>query len=288
VAGGRWPAAEAHFVRRLHSESGGIQGIVLTPLRAVLAFILATSLAGCRRSPAVEPFQVLARYPHDAAAYTQGLVYAGGVLFESTGLYGHSELRRVDLQSGRVLASVGLAPNRFGEGLALLGGRLYQLTWKEGVAYVYDATTLARLDSLRYPGEGWGLAADGVSLIMSDGSDSLRILDPSTFAVQRIVHVRYHGSALSQLNDLDYVSGDLFANVYQSDWILRIDPRTGEVRQLYDCADLYPRRSRPASADVMNGIATADSGELLLTGKLWPVLFRVRLMATEGPSPPVR
>jgi glutaminyl-peptide cyclotransferase len=100
--------------------------------------------------------------------------------------------------------------------------------------------------------------------------------------------VRYHGSALSQLNDLDYVSGDLFANVYQSDWILRIDPRTGEVRQLYDCADLYPRRSRPASADVMNGIATADSGELLLTGKLCPVLFRVRLMATEGPSPPVR
>ena len=244
---------------------------------AAAALILAASGSGCARAPA-EPFQVVARYPHDASAYTQGLVYEAGVLYESTGLYGHSELRRVDLRTGRVLASVALAPDRFGEGLALLGNRLYQLTWKEGVAYAYDAATLARVDSARYPGEGWGLATDGVSLIMSDGSDSLRFLSPSTFALQRVVHVRYGGAPLRRLNDLDYVGGDVFANVYQSDWILRIDPRTGEVRQVYDCADLYPQLRRPASADVMNGIATADGGELLLTGKFWPVMFRVRLI----------
>jgi glutamine cyclotransferase len=250
--------------------------------RGVLVPVLAASLTACGGSAGAEPFEIVARYPHDASAYTQGLVYSGGVLYESTGLYGHSQLRRVDLQTGRVLDSVPLASDRFGEGLALIGDRLYQLTWREGIAYVYAASTLARLDSLRYPGEGWGLATDGESLIMSDGSDSLRFLDPSTFAVRRIVHVRYRGAALRQLNDLDYVGGDLFANVYQSDWILRIDPRTGEVRELYDCADLYPHGQRPASADVMNGIATAARGELLLTGKLWPVMFRVRLRSAAG------
>ena len=248
-----------------------------TRLRVVLALALGASLSGCVRGPA-EPFRIVARYPHDASAYTQGLVYQGGVLYESTGLYGHSELRRVDLATGRVLAAVPLAPDRFGEGLALLGGRLYQLTWREGVAYVYDAATLARVDSVRYPGEGWGLATDGVSLIVSDGSDSLRFVSPSTFALQRVVHVRFGGAPLRRLNDLDYVGGDVYANVFQSDWILRIDARTGEVRQVYDCADLYPQQQRPASADVMNGIATADGGELLLTGKFWPVMFRVRLI----------
>jgi glutaminyl-peptide cyclotransferase len=238
---------------------------------------LAVFVAACGGPRRAEPYQVLARYPHDPTAYTQGLLSAGGVLYESTGLYGHSELRRVDLKSGRVLASVRLPPDRFGEGLALLRGRLYQLTWMEGVAYVYDAATLALVDSIRYPGQGWGLATDGVSLIMSDGSDSLRFLDPATFRVRRVVHVRDRGTPLQQVNALEYVKGDLFANVYQSNWVLRIDPGTGAVRELLDFTDLYPADQRPPSADVMNGIAAADSGELLLTGKLWPVMFRVRL-----------
>jgi len=241
---------------------------------------LAALLASCGRPPRVEPFEVTARYPHDSTAYTQGLVCADGVLFESTGLYGQSELRRVDIRSGRVLAAVRLADDRFGEGLALLGGRLYQLTWKEGVAYVYDAATLALLDSLRYPGEGWGLATDGASLIMSDGSDSLRFVAPGTFRVQRVVHVRYQGEPLHRLNELEYVKGDLFANVYQTNFVLRIDPGTGTVRELLDFSDLYPQDRRPPWADVMNGIAVSDSGELFLTGKLWPVLFRVRLAAS--------
>lgn len=244
----------------------------------VTTFVAILAAAGCgnAQNERSAVFEVTDRLPHDSTAYTQGLLWADGVLFESTGLYGHSEVRRIDLRSGRVLASRALPANRFGEGLALVKGRLYQLTWESGVAYIYDASTLAPLDSLRYPGEGWGLATDGTSLIMSDGSDSLRILSPTTFQVQRVVHVRYKGAPLYQLNELEYVNGDVLANVYQSNWVLRIDPVTGDVRQVLDFADLYP--DRPASAEVMNGIALAPDGrQLLLTGKLWPVLFQVRL-----------
>jgi glutamine cyclotransferase len=222
-------------------------------------------------------YEVTAQFPHDSSAYTQGLLWADGVLFESTGLNGQSDVRRVDLKSGRVLASRPLAADRFGEGLALLNGLLYQLTWKAGVAYTYDAVTLAPRDSFNYPGQGWGLATDGKSLIMSDGSDSLRFLSPETFKVERIVHVRDHGAPLYQLNELEYMNGDVLANVYESNWVLRIDPETGNVRQTIDFSDLY--RDRPPYAEVMNGIALAPDGkQLLLTGKRWPVMFEVRLL----------
>ena len=230
-------------------------------------------------------YEVTARFPHDSSAYTQGLLYADGVLFESTGLNGRSDVRRVDLRSGRVLASRPLPADRFGEGLALLDGRLYQLTWKAGVAYTYDAATLAPRDSFSYPGEGWGLATDGTSLIMSDGSDSLRVLSPETFKVQRVVHVRDNGEPLYQINELEYIDGELFANVYQSNWVLRIDPATGDVRETIDFADLYPER--PAYAEVMNGIALAPDGkQLLLTGKYWPVMFQVRLRSSPSQEHP--
>lgn len=251
---------------------------LLSTAGLVTTFVAVLATAGCdsaRNEPSAS-FEVTDRLPHDPTAYTQGLLWADGVLFESTGQYGHSEVRRVDLRSGRVLASRALPANRFGEGLALVKGRLYQLTWESGVAYTYNASTLAPLDSIQYPGEGWGLATDGTSLIMSDGSDSLRILSPTTFQVQRVIHVRYRGTPLYKLNELEYVNGDVLANVYQSNWVLRIDPGTGDVREVLDFADLYP--DRPASAEVMNGIALAPDGrQLLLTGKLWPVLFQVRL-----------
>jgi glutamine cyclotransferase len=237
---------------------------------------------GGGESHQAESYDVTAHFPHDPTAYTQGLVRTDSVLFESTGLYGHSEVRRVDIRSGRVLASRPLAANRFGEGLALLKGRLYQLTWKEGVAYSYEAATLTPRDSFSYAGEGWGLTTDGTSLIMSDGSDSLRVVSPATFQVQRVVHVRYNGAPIYQLNELEYVNGEVLANVYQANWVLRIDPVTGLVREAIDFADLYA--DRPDSADVMNGIALAPDGrQLLLTGKLWPVMFQVRLHSpTEG------
>jgi glutamine cyclotransferase len=250
--------------------------------RATVAVIVnALTILGvsaCRNSDQATParYEITARYPHDSSAYTQGLIYADGVLLESTGLEGRSDVRRVDLHTGKVLASRPLPADRFGEGLALLKGRLYQLTWKAGVAYTYDAATLAPRDSFNYAGEGWGLATDGTSLIMSDGSDSLRVLSPETFQVQRVIHVRYEDAPLYQINELEYVNGELLANVYESNWLLRIDPATGNVREAIDFVDLYPDRA--PTAEVMNGIALAPDGkQLLLTGKLWPVMFQVRL-----------
>jgi glutamine cyclotransferase len=249
-----------------------------SPSGSSAALVLGIALAACgrfeRRGPVA--FDVTARFPHDSTAYTQGLLWADSVLFESTGEYGRSELRRVDLRSGRVLASRPLAANRFGEGLALLKGRLYQLTRESGVAYSYDAGTLAPRDSFTYAGQGWGLTTDGTSLIMSDGSDSLRIVSPATFRQQRVVHVRYNGAPLVKLNELEYVNGDVLANVYETNWVVRINAVTGDVREVLDFTDLYPERA--ATAEVMNGIALApDGAQLLLTGKMWPVLFQVRL-----------
>jgi Glutamine cyclotransferase len=246
--------------------------------RALLIIIcVGLGLSGCtkRERPAAAQFRVVAQTPHDPTAYTQGLLLDDSILYESTGQYGHSEVRKLDPVSGQVLQSAKLPPTRFGEGLALLGGRLYQLTWQSQIAYVYDKTTLTLVDSIHYPGEGWGLATDGTNLIMSDGSDSLRIMKPD-FTVLRSVHVRYKGSSLSQLNELEYVGGDVYANVYQSDWIVRIDPQTGNARQVLDFADLY--LARAPGAEVMNGIAsTGKPGELFVTGKYWPVMFRVVL-----------
>ena len=235
-------------------------------------------LVACTRGEgaAAPAYEVTARFPHDSAAYTQGLVWADSVLYESTGRYGHSELRRVDLKSGRVLASRKLADNRFGEGLALVKDVLFQLTWESGVAYTYQAATLAPRDSFTYGGQGWGLATDGASLFMSDGSDSIRIMSPSGFRVERVVHVRYKEAPLFKLNELEYVNGTLLANVYESNWVVRIDLASGQVTEVLDFADLYTPRS--PTAEVMNGIALSpDKGQLLLTGKLWPVMFQVRL-----------
>jgi glutaminyl-peptide cyclotransferase len=252
------------------------------PLRLLTGCVLIIS--ACTRSSegaTFGAFEVVAEWPHDSLAYTQGLVLSDGVLFESTGRYGRSDLRKVDPRSGRVIASVRLPDNRFGEGLALLDGRLYQLTWESGVGYIFDAKTLARVDSFTYAGEGWGLATDGARLFLSDGSDSLRVLSPRTFDVERVIHVRHSGSPLKKLNELEYVDGELLANVYESDWIARIDPATGEVLQLIDFAPLYPPDKRGPSTDVMNGIARApQSGNLYVTGKLWPKLYEVRLRRT--------
>jgi glutamine cyclotransferase len=216
--------------------------------------------------------------PHDTGAYTQGLVFADGHLYESTGLLGRSQLRKVDLVSGSVISAVSLAPDRFGEGLALLDGRLFQLTWKSGVGYIYDATTLARVDSFSYAGEGWGLTTDGTSLIMSDGTATLRFLDPGSLAVVATLDVQDRGSPLRGINELEYVQGEIYANVYPSNWIVRIDARTGDVRQWIDLASLLPRQDRTPDTDVLNGIAyDAATGHFLVTGKRWPAVFELRI-----------
>lgn len=247
----------------------------LSLLRPLLLGLVAL---GCPAGDAASPadFVVTARYPHDASAYTQGLIWADSVLYESTGRYAHSDVRRVDLRTGRVLAQHPLGSDRFGEGLALLDGTLYQLTWESGIAYTYDAATLAPRDSLPYEGQGWGLATDGTALWMSDGSDSLRVLDPRTFRPTRVVHVTFNGAPLVKINEMEWVDGMLLANVYETDRIVRIDPATGVVQRAYDFSELWT--DRPPEADVLNGIALAPTpGELLVTGKYWPTLYQVRL-----------
>ncbi len=252
--------------------------------RTSLATLALAALAACSRGEPATGYEVLARFPHDTSAYTQGLLYHDGVLYESTGRYGMSELRRVDLESGRVLQRVRLPDDRFGEGLALLDGKLYQLTWESGVGYVYDVETLALLDSFTYAGEGWGLTTDGRSLIMSDGSDTIRYLDPQTFETTRTVAVSDRGSPLKEINELEYIGGVLYANIYRTDWIVRIDPETGSVLGWTNMRGLLSANERTPHTDVLNGIAyDAENDRLLVTGKLWPVLFHIRL--TSGTTP---
>jgi glutamine cyclotransferase len=252
--------------------------------RALLALVAFAALTACTGAAgdADRDYTVTAQYSHDTSAYTQGLVWHNGTLYESTGRLGLSELRRVDLETGRVLAAHKLPATRFGEGLALFRNRLYQLTWQSGIAYTYDAATLAPLDSIAYRGEGWGLTTDDSLLIMSDGSDSIRFVEPTTFATRRVIHVTYQGGKIFQINELEYVDGTILANVFQTNHLLRINPATGNVTQLLDFADLFLKR--PVNAEVMNGIARSPvEGELLLTGKLWPTMFRVRLNSPGTP-----
>lgn len=245
----------------------------------LLALTVAPGAASCPGTRGAGDYEVVRRLPHDTGAYTQGLVYADGVLYESTGRWGQSQVRRVELETGRVLAAASLPPDRFGEGLAVLDGKLYQLTWKAEIGYVYDATTLALVDSFAYTGEGWGLATDGAALIMSDGSATIRFLDPTDFTVVRELTVTDDGSPLMQVNELEYVDGRLYANVYYSDWIVRIDAVTGAVEEWIDFAHILHESERPRAADgVLNGIAyDAATGLFYVTGKLWPIMFEVRM-----------
>ena len=253
------------------------------PERVLAPILLAVACAGCQARTGRHQYTIVDRTPHDSTAYTQGLLLHDGQLYESTGIYGQSQVRRLDVATGGVVSAVRLPSDRFGEGLARVGDRLYQLTWHHGVGYVYDVTTLALVDSFTYQGEGWGLTSDDTSLVMSNGSATLRFLDPTTFAVTREVEVRDGASPLSSLNELEYVNGELLANVFGSAWIVRINPASGQVLEWLDFADLVPDRLRGSQQDVLNGIAfDAVSGDVLLTGKRWPVLYRVRLLSGNG------
>jgi glutaminyl-peptide cyclotransferase len=237
------------------------------------------------RRPATPPpverlrVRVIRKYPHDTDAFTQGLLWHDGVLYESTGQYGKSSLRRIRLEDGRVLAERALEPSLFGEGLALVHDRLIQLTWRSGMAVVSDLDTLARRETLRYPGEGWGLCFDGKALAMSDGSSILEFRDPESMALLREVTVMKNGHPVRRLNELECVGSDIYANIWQREEIVRIDGRTGRVTATIDASGLLSPAQR-FRADVLNGIAyKPDSETFLLTGKLWPQLFEVELVA---------
>jgi glutamine cyclotransferase len=225
---------------------------------------------------------VVRSWPHDTAAFTQGLAFHNGRLYESTGLEGRSQIRELDPTTFAVRRRVALAPSEFGEGIAAVGRRLYQVTWRHGIGHVYDLPSLALVDSFRYAGEGWGLATDGQSLYMSDGTSQVRVIDPSGFRELRRIQVQEAGHHVWALNELEWVRGELWANIYQTPYIARIDPSSGNVVGWVDLAELVARfkpdeRSRlEGDGGVANGIAfDSTTGELLVTGKLWPLLFRL-------------
>jgi glutaminyl-peptide cyclotransferase len=225
-------------------------------------------------------YRVIAEYPHDRRAFTQGLVYVDGVLYEGTGLNGQSTLRRVDLETGEVQQAVGLSEEYFGEGIAVLGDRIYQLTWKNGVCVVFDRETFELQEVFTYETEGWGLTTDGERLIMSDGTNRLFIRDPETFAELDTIDVYDGVRAIWNLNELEVVNGEIWANVWQTDRIARIDPETGQVTGWIDLTGLLSEKDRERHpVDVLNGISyDPETGRLFVTGKLWPKLFEIEVV----------
>ncbi|MGI8309811.1 glutaminyl-peptide cyclotransferase [Saccharopolyspora hattusasensis] len=224
--------------------------------------------------------EVISVLPHDRSSFTQGLELVAGTLYEGTGLHGESLLRATDLATGEVRRETRLPADLFGEGITVTGDRIWQLTWQEGVALERDRESLAELRRVEYSGEGWGLCFDGARLVMSDGSDRLTFRDPVTFAPIGGVGVRLGGSATDELNELECAGGQVWANVWGSDEILRIDPLNGQVTAVVDASGLLSPRQR-AGTDVLNGIAAVPgTDEFLLTGKYWPSIFRVRFVPT--------
>jgi glutaminyl-peptide cyclotransferase len=240
---------------------------------------VALVLAGCgREASSAGQYEVVHTYPHDRAAFTQGLLYLDGALYESTGLNGHSSLRKVELETGKVLQEAVVPSQYFAEGLAALDGKLYQLTWQEKTAFVYDLKTFKLETEFHYPYEGWGLTTDGHQLILSDGTDQLRFINPTNFAVAKTIQVKDHGLAVANLNELEYIKGEIFANVWQTDDIVRIDPASGEVLGRVNFTGLLDPKDRDSTTDVLNGIAYDATGDrLFITGKFWPKLFEIQL-----------
>ncbi|HOF28730.1 MAG: glutaminyl-peptide cyclotransferase [Anaerolineaceae bacterium] len=231
-------------------------------------------------------YELLATHPHDSACYTQGLVIDEGVFYESCGLYGKSSLRKVDPADGSVLAEVALDPKYFAEGLVLLDGKLYQLTWQENTGFIYDADTLEHLSSFHYQTQGWGLTTDGSALILSDGTNTLYWLDPGTMQVVRQVRVSYQGQPVEYLNELEFIKGTIFANIYLTDTIAAIDPQDGNVLSLIALSGLRPEQNLSVHGEVLNGIAYDSLNDrLFLTGKNWANLYEVRLVPKELSTP---
>ena len=245
------------------------------------AFVLAAIMTLTTQLPSNLPvygYQIVRVYPHDRDAFTQGLQFVDGVLYEGTGLNGRSSIRRVELETGKVLQKRNVPEEHFGEGITVWKSDLIELTWQSHVAFVYDRATFEPKKRFSYAGEGWGLTHDGTNLVMSDGSDRLRVLDPATFAEKRRIAVTAGGTPLPNLNELEYVKGEIFANIWRTDYVARIAPDTGKVSAYIDLRGLLTPAER-AGTDVLNGIAYDEKQDrLFVTGKLWPKLFEIKLV----------
>lgn len=252
----------------------------LAPLACVGAVCVHPSEPAHQRAGAapVSRYQIVKSYPHDREAFTQGLVYLDGFLYEGTGLHGQSGIRKVRLETGEVLQHRPLAAQYFGEGIAIWDKTIVQLTWQSEVGFVYDLETFEPRTQFSYTGEGWGLTHDGARLVMSDGSATLRFLDPQTFKETGRLQVRDRGAPVPNLNELEFIRGEIYANVWQTHRLARISPQTGQVTGWIDLTGLLsPRES--VGTDVMNGIAYDAGGDrLFVTGKLWPRVFEIKVV----------
>jgi glutaminyl-peptide cyclotransferase len=255
-------------------------------MRTCILAVIATSLVlACapattaQRKPApVQSYKLIATFPHDPSSFTQGLVFASdGQMYESTGLQGESTLRRVEIATGKTLQRIDVPSQYFAEGLAMVGDELLQLTWQHKIGFVYDRATFKQKRTFSYPTEGWGIAYDGTSrLVMSDGSDTLTFLDPKTFAPGKKLRVLDAGRPVSNLNELEWIEGEIWANEWMTDRIARISPNTGEVNAWVDLSSLFPQNQRVPPADVLNGIAyDRATRRIFITGKKWPRLYQI-------------
>ena len=254
----------------------------------LITFATLVSCGGVRKKSAtpqaVEPlfytYEVVAEHPHLRTSYTQGLQFIDGELWEGTGEYGRSQLLRTDLASGKVLQGKKLSKEEFGEGITVLGDKIYQLTWLNGKLHIYDKATLAHLATHTYKGEGWGLTSDGGKLYMSDGTNYIRVLNPETLSQERRIGVTLRGESLQYLNELEWIDGKIWANVYTTDHIVIINPENGVVEGVINLSDILPEKERDSRTDVLNGIAyDATTKRIFVTGKNWSKLFEIRVIA---------
>lgn len=236
-----------------------------------------------RSSPPEYTFEVVNRFPHDSNAFTQGFAYRGGYFYEGTGRNGKSSLRQVKPESGEIVRRADLPQEFFGEGITVLGNQIFQLTWTSHTGFVYDLNNFQKLRSFQYDGEGWGLAADGQDLFLSDGSSEIKVYDASTFREKRRIKVRDGGAAVDQLNEMEFVEGEIYANVWHSDKIARISPQTGQVVGWINLSGLLGSFYHLEAEAVLNGIAyDSEHKRLFVTGKLWPAIFEIRIVPVSS------
>jgi glutamine cyclotransferase len=239
------------------------------------------------RSAPIYSYRIINTYPHDRGAFTQGLVYQDDIFYEGTGLWGESSLRKVIPETGEVVQYYALPGEYFGEGITIFGDEIIQLTWRSQIGFVYDKDSFEQLDTFTYPTEGWGITHDGTKLIMSDGTATLHFWDPETFEEIGQVQVYDDKNPVVRLNELEYIDGEVYANVWQTNYVVRIEPQTGEVIAWIDLSELLSPEDYTQPVDVLNGIAyDTENDRLFVTGKWWPKLFEIELVApTPTPTP---
>lgn len=247
---------------------------------SLLCTAILLGLASCSAGePPVAKYNIVQSFPHDGAAFCQGFLVHEGKFYEGTGRYGTSSVRRVDMETGSVEARQDLPSHLFGEGIAIFGDELFQLTWKAGTVHIYDLATMEPKRKLTYSGDGWGLTSDGKSLIRSDGTDTLYFHDPKDFAEQRRIRVNLDGAEVREINEMEYVEGEIWANVWKKEYIVRISPKNGNVLGWIDLRGLFDVNSVADPDSVLNGIAwDAGAKKLYVTGKLWPEVFELKVV----------